>query len=132
MAAQLSKAHVDVGIVTPRIEEALAFYRDLLGFVPVLVLPRPMGDIHVLAAGAALVKLVDVPGAPEGTKGEIDAAGGFRYLTIWVDNLDEVLADCRAAGVHVLAEPHEVAPGTLALLVHDPDGNVVEVLGETG
>ena len=128
MAAQLTKNHVDIGIVTTRIDDALAFYRDLLGFAPVLVLPRETGDIHVLAAGDALVKLWDSPDVAEGPKGEIGAATGFRYLTIWVENQDELVTAARDAGVEVVAEAHEVAPGTIAVLLADPDGNVVEIL----
>ncbi len=131
MAAQLTKNHVDIGIVTTRIHDSLAFYRDLLGFTPVLVLPRSTGDIHLLAAGDALVKLWDSPDAAEGPRGEIGAATGFRYLTIWVDNQDEVVAAARSAGSQVIAEAHEVAPGAMAALVADPDGNVVELLEAT-
>ena len=130
MAAQLTKTLVDIGLVTTRIDEALAFYRDLLGFSPVLVLPRDTGDIHVLAAGEALVKLWDSPDAPEGPRGDIGAATGYRYLTIWVENQDEIVHAAREAGCEVIADAHEVAPGTLAALIGDPDGNVVEVLQE--
>lgn len=132
MAAQLAKARVDIGIVTGRIGASLAFYRDLLGFEPVLVVPRETGDIHVLMAGETLLKIWDVPVAAPGTPGAIGAVTGLRYLSIWVTNQDELLTDLEAAGVDVLGEPHEVAAGTVAALVADPDGNVVEVLQESG
>lgn len=128
MPASLAHAGVDIGIVTSDIDSALHFYRDLLGFRPLMVLPTEFGDLHLLIAGEILVKLADVPDANAGPKGEIPEATGVRYLTFWVSNLDELLAELEAAEVTVLREPFEVVPGAMAFLVHDPDGNVVEFL----
>lgn len=127
MPAALAKPGLDLGIVTADIDAALHFYRDLLGFVPLMVLPVESGDLHLLIAGEVLVKLADVPGAPAGPKGDIPEATGLRYFTFWVTNLDELIAELEAAGVAFVRPPFEIA-GTRGVLVHDPDGNVVEFL----
>jgi len=131
MPAQLARSGADIGIVTADIDAALHFYRDLLGFVPLMVLPVASGDLHLLIAGEVLVKLADVPEAPPSPKGDIPDATGFRYLTFWVTNLQELLAELVAAGVPVVRPPFEVVAGTTALLVADPDGNVVEFLEQS-
>ena len=127
MPADLAKPAFDLGIVTADVEAALHFYRDLLGFVPLGTMSTEMGELHLLIAGEVMVKLVDVADAPVGPKGDIPDATGLRYLTFWVTNLDELLAELIAAGVTVVRPPFEVA-GTTAVLVADPDGNVVEFL----
>lgn len=131
MPAALAKPGLDLGIVTADIEASLHFYRDLLGFVPLMSLPVEEGELHLLIAGEVMVKLMDVPGAPAGPKGGIGDATGLRYLTFWVTNLDELLAELEEAGVAVVRRPFEVA-GTTAVLVADPDGNVVEFLHQPG
>ena len=92
---------------------------------------QPRMLLHLLIAGEVMVKLMDVPGAPAGPTGGIAAATGLRYLTFWVTNLHELLAELEDAGVEVLRKPFEVA-GTTAVLVADPDGNVVEFLHQPG
>lgn len=128
MPAALAKPAFDLGIVTADIEASLHFYRDLLGFQSLMVLPVESGDLHLLIAGEMLIKLADVPGAAPGAKGPIPEATGLRYVTFWVTNLDDLLSELTAAGIEVLQPPFEVVPGTRALLVFDPDGNVVEFL----
>jgi glyoxylase I family protein len=128
MPAALAKPAFDLGIVTADIDASLHFYRDLLGFERLMVLPVESGDLHLLIAGEMLIKLADVADAPAGAKGPIPAATGLRYVTFWVTNLDDLLAELTVAGVEVLQPPFEVIPGTTALLVFDPDGNVVELL----
>jgi len=128
MPAELAKPAFDLGIVTDDIDASVGFYRDLLGFQPLSVLARETGDIHLLIAGEMLVKLVDAPTAAPGPKGAITDATGLRYVTFWVTNLSDLHTELTTAGVRVLREPFEVAPGTTAMLVFDPDGNVVEIL----
>lgn len=128
MPATLTKPAFDLGIVTTDIEESLRFYRDLLGFVPLMVLPLDDGDLHLLIAGEMLIKLKDSSSAARGPKGEIADATGLRYVTFWVSGMNDLLDELRAAGVNVMREPFEVLPNTMAALVTDPDGNVVEFL----
>ncbi len=128
MPAALTKPAFDLGIVTADIEASLRFYRDLLGLVPLMTFPTAGGDLHLLIAGEMMIKLLDSPGSPAGPKGDIPEATGFRYLTFWISNLEELLGELTDAGVEVLRPPFDVAPGTTGLLVLDPDGNVVEFL----
>ena len=129
MPAALAKPAFDLGIVTADIEASLRFYRDLLGFTPLMTLTTDTGELHLLIAGEMLVKLVDVPDAAAGPKGDIPEATGLRYVTFWVTNFTELVAELAAADVPTVRGPFEVA-GTTAILVADPDGNVVEFLSQ--
>src|ERR687896_2475299 len=103
MGVNVAKDAIDLGIVTTNGEAMLAFYRDVLGF-------KHEGDIamehvgikvmHRLWFGKSLIKLVvpvkdpGVPAAPGGIQG----GTGYRYWTMTIHNLDEVLSAVQAAG----------------------------------
>jgi len=132
MTINLAKSAIDLGIVVSDGERALAFYRDVVGFSHEADVPMPLGGggtMHRLWCGDSLIKLVDLNTTPEAD----DAAGivgrqGYRYFTITVSNLDEVVAKCEAAGAPIPVPISEVRPGVRIAMVEDPDGNWVEFL----
>ena len=130
MGVSLRKDSIDLGIVITDSERSLAFYRDLLGFEHEGDIPMPIGDggtMHRLLCGTTLVKLVKFDtDPPAAVPGGITGATGYRYFTMQVDNLEQIAADCREAGVRVLVEPTEIRPGVRIVMVADPDGNWVE------
>ena len=64
--------------------------------------------------------------APESSRGA--PAGG--YLTVVVDDVDQVHKRAKAAGVHVLEAPKDLFYGQRRMLVEDPDGWVVDISSE--
>jgi catechol 2,3-dioxygenase-like lactoylglutathione lyase family enzyme len=133
MGVKVAKDAIDLGIVTTNGEAMLAFYRDVLGF-------EHEGDIamehvgikvmHRLWFGKSLIKLVvpvkdpGVPAAPGGIQG----GTGYRYWTMTIHNLDEVLSAVHAAGRKIVRPRTEVRPGVVIGMVEDPDGNWVEFI----
>jgi catechol 2,3-dioxygenase-like lactoylglutathione lyase family enzyme len=133
MGVKVAKDAIDLGIVTTNGEAMLAFYRDVLGF-------EHEGDIamehvgikvmHRLWFGKSLIKLVvpvkdpGVPAAPGG----IQDGTGYRYWTMTIHNLDEVLSAVQAAGQKIVRPRTEVRPGVVIGMVEDPDGNWVEFI----
>ncbi len=130
MGVSLRKDSIDLGIVITDSERSLAFYRDVLGFEHEGDIPMPIGDggtMHRLLCGTTLVKLVKFDSdPPAAVPGGITGATGYRYFTMQVDNLEEIVGECRNAGARVLIEPTEVRPGVRIVMVADPDGNWVE------
>jgi catechol 2,3-dioxygenase-like lactoylglutathione lyase family enzyme len=127
----LQKSAIDLGIVIQESERSLAFYRDLLGFKHEADTPMPLGSggvMHRLWCGDSMIKLVCFNETPEARppKGGIDGATGYRYWTMQVNNLDEIMRDCEAAGVKVAVPVTELAAGVRIGIVRDPDGNLVE------
>lgn len=95
--------------------EALAFYRDVLGLA---VLPRPDFGFggHWLDAGGGQIHLMRAETVPE----------GGHHLAIRVEDLDAVVAELRTRGVVVGTVPHLPGAGRQAFL-RDPSGNLVEL-----
>jgi catechol 2,3-dioxygenase-like lactoylglutathione lyase family enzyme len=129
--AATTGAGIDLGIVVTDAERALAFYRDALGFEVVGSNPLPGGGtMHRLRCGASTLKLC-APAATPGARapgGDLWAATGFRYFTISVTNIDELVDSLAAAGHTVFRAPTDITPTARIAIVDDPDGNKVEFL----
>ncbi len=131
MAMTLTKQAIDLGIVTTNGAAMLAFYRDLLGLKLQGEMPMPggVGVMHRLLCGDSLIKLVVLPAVPApAAPGGIQGAAGYRYWTITISNLGEMVAACQAAGAKVVMAEREIRPGVRIAIVADPDGNWVEFL----
>jgi predicted enzyme related to lactoylglutathione lyase len=133
MGVKVAKEAIDLGIVTTNGDAMLTFYRDVLGF-------RHEGDIsleqagikvmHRLWCGKSLIKIVvpvKDPKAPPAPRG-ITGGTGYRYWTMTIANLDEVLRAVEAAGHKVVWPRREVRPGVVVAMIEDPDGNWVEFI----
>ena len=130
MGMTITKAAIDLGIVTTNGDAMLAFYRDLLGLVYKGQMPMPGGGtMHRLLCGDSLIKLVVAASLPAAAApGGIQGASGYRYWTITVSNLTETVKACSDAGVTVVWTEREIRPGVRIAMVADPDGNWVEFL----
>lgn len=132
MTIQLSKPSIDLGIVTTNGDAMLAFYRELLGLKYLQATPMPSGRpglMHRMMCGDCMIKLVVLPEVPAKSPPDgIGGASGYRYWTMTVSNLSEIVASCTAAGVKIVIPEREIRPGVRIAMVEDPDGNWVEFL----
>ena len=123
MAVQLDKAGFDLGMVTTNGDAMLEFYRDVLGFRFEATLNMEAVGIqamHRVWADQSLLKIVvPVKDVPPGKDGGMMGGTGMRYFTLTVTNLDEVLADCEAAGAKIIWPRREVRPGVNVGMVED-------------
>lgn len=129
MTVQLTKDSIDLGIVARNGAEMVAFYRDVIGLVEEPDTPFPGGGVmHRLRCGTSLIKVVVPEPAPaqQPPTGPIPNASGYRYWTMMVSNLREMVEACEAAGRPVVVPIREVRPGVTIAIVEDPDGNLVE------
>jgi len=123
---------VDVGLVSA--SDALAdFYERALRLERLEPRVFPFATIHRLACGPVTVKVMvpdeapaaSPPAAPFWTR------DGFRYLTLWVDDLDGLAAAWSSAGGTVSMAPTEIRPGVRSALLADPDANVLEAMEDS-
>ena len=130
MGANLTKDSIDLGIVTNDPAASIAFYRDVLGFEDLGEFPMPGGSMQRLQCGSSTIKIVSMKKAPPASAppGGIGGGTGYRYWTMSVSNLPEIVAACEAAGVKVAIPITELRPGVTIAMVEDPDGNWVEFL----
>jgi predicted enzyme related to lactoylglutathione lyase len=131
MGIALAKPAIDLGIVTTNGEAMLTFYRDLLGLTYLRSMPMPggSGTMHQMMCGDSMIKLVVLDSVPTpAAPGGIPGAAGYRYWTITLSNITEMMASCVAAGAKVAMKERELRPGIRIAIVEDPDGNWVEFL----
>ncbi len=135
MSVQLAKSAVDLGIVIRDSERSLSFYCDLLGLDHVADSPMPIGGggtMHRVQCGESLLKLVCLDAAPPAAAGGgIPGALGYRYVTLIVSNLDDIMQACADADVTVAVPVNEIRTGVRIGIVEDPDGNWVEFVEMT-
>ena len=130
MSVNLTKDSIDLGIVTNDPTASIAFYRDVLGFEDLGEFPMPGGSMQRLQCGSSTIKIVSLKRAPEAgaPPGGIGGGTGYRYWTMSVSNLPEIVAACEAAGAKIAIPITELRPGVTIAMVEDPDGNWVEFL----
>jgi predicted enzyme related to lactoylglutathione lyase len=130
MALALTKRAIDLGIVTTNGEAMLKFYRDIVGLPYLREMKMPGGGLmHQLACGDSVIKVVIVDALPaKAAPGGVRGANGYRYWTMTVSNLTDVLASCASSGCKIAVKETEIRPGVKIGMVEDPDGNWVEFL----
>jgi catechol 2,3-dioxygenase-like lactoylglutathione lyase family enzyme len=122
---------VEVGLVSED-DRLVDFYVDAIGATRLEPRVFPFATVHRMALGSVNLKVMvpaERPAAPTPAEQFHDIAG-LRYLTFWVDDLDDLAARWAAAGGTVVRPPAELRPGVRFALLADPDGNAVEALQE--
>ena len=145
---------IDLGLVVTDLEKSLEFYKKVVGFSEREgfevggKFPKQVGltdgsplAIRVLTLGeeesATKLKLMQVASQKPAIKIKqpfIHTISGFSYLTIFVKDVDLVIRNAGKQGY----KPHAQSPQTLPkglpqdiclLMLKDPDGNFVEIVG---
>ena len=109
-----------VGIAVRALDEILPFYRDVLGLPEVPLDDADGARIAGLAAGDSLVELLEAqsPDSPIG-KFVSRRGPGIHHICFAVDDLDDALARCRAAGVRLIDDtPRLGAEGKRIAFLH--------------
>jgi lactoylglutathione lyase len=127
MVAKINSDGIEIGIFVRDAERSLAFYRDVLGLEYLGDLTFPGHHMWRFQAGKSVVKLLEKTPTPDAANPAGDATG-FRYLSLFVSNLDELVADVEAAGCEVIIPVTEFQPGSRFAFVGDPEGNRLELL----
>lgn len=109
-----------VGVAVRGLEDAVAFYRDVLGLAPRAPQTHDGATILVLEAGGAAVELLasSDPASPIG-RYLARHGPGIHHLCFRVPDLDAALARCRAAGYRLIDEvPRPGADGHRVAFLH--------------
>ena len=109
-----------IGIAVRALADSVPFYRDVLG-LPVVPLDDADGaSIIGLAAGESLVELLEPREAGTPVAKFLDSRGpGIHHICFAVDDLDDALARCRAAGIRLIDQtPRVGADGKRIAFLH--------------
>ena len=134
----LSHPTVDIAITCSNFAASLDFYHNKLGFEIVLDLEipddlardvglAPTGFRQVrLKAGNTLIKLMDIESPPPTPTGEFSA--GVRWLTFFVEDIQQTVKDLKQNGVEFLSEPISAPDAPGVVCAPDPDGILIELV----
>ena len=135
---KLSHPTVDIAITCSNFEKSLDFYHNKLGFEIVLDLEipenlaqniglAPSGFRQVrLKAGRTLIKLMDIESPPSTPSDQFSA--GVRWLTFFVEDIDESVKNLKQNGVEFLSEPISAPDAAGVVCAKDPDGILIELV----
>lgn len=133
----LSHPTVDIAITCSNFEASLDFYHNKLGFEIVLDLEipddlardvglAPTGFRQVrLKAGNTLIKLMDIESPPTPTS---EFSAGVRWLTFFVEDIQQTVKDLKQNGVEFLSEPISAPDAAGVVCAPDPDGILIELV----
>jgi methylmalonyl-CoA/ethylmalonyl-CoA epimerase len=113
-----SIAHI--GIAVRGLDDSRMFYRDILGLPEVPLDNADGAAIAGLAAGPALVELLE-PLDPDSPIGKFIAkrGPGLHHVCFAVDDLDVTLTRCRDAGIRLIDQtPRRGAEGKRVAFLH--------------
>ena len=134
----LSHSTVDIAITCSNFAESLDFYHNKLGFEIVLDLEipddlardvglAPIGFRQVrLKAGNTLIKLMEIESPPPKPTDEFSA--GVRWLTFFVEDIQQTVKDLKQNGVEFLSEPISAPDAGGVVCAADPDGILIELV----
>lgn len=150
-----SRPSIDIGVVVADMQQSLTFYSNAIGFREIegfsmpgrlaqdigLTSGKPL-SVRVLVLDeekcAAKLKLIEIPHAENDVKNEpepvVESRQGFQYITIFVSDIDRAMERLKQAGVEPASDGpvqlgHESPAEVFVMLVYDPDGNLVELVG---
>ncbi len=134
----LSHPTIDIAITCSDFEASLDFYHNKLGLEIVLELEipdnlargvglAPTGFRQVrLKAGNTLIKLMDIESPPPTPADGFSA--GVRWLTFFVENIQETVETLKQNGVEFLSDPISAPDAGGVACAKDPDGILVELV----
>lgn len=131
MGINVQKPAIDIGIIAKDIDAMMKFYGESLGLELEATIPMPGGGaMNRFKVGDSIIKVIELdPAAPaEAPPGGIRGASGYRYWTIHVPNLEEVVNRINSGGYKVVVPAKVIREGITIAIVADPDGNWVELL----
>ena len=131
------------GLVVKDLDEALEFYRDVLGLEGVRVGEREGGKISQVVGyenthlRSALLKIGDgnlleliqyISPAPHGRQSEERAILGAGHVAFNTDDIWATYEDICKRGAVPLNPPTDVTPGSFGCYFQDPEGNWLEIV----
>jgi lactoylglutathione lyase len=118
-------------VTAPDYDEALRFYRDVLGMPEEEAISGPQGRVTILDAGRATLELADPPQADYIDEVEVGrrVAGHIR-VALEVDASEGATAAAEAAGAEVLARPTRTPWNSLNARLYAPAGLQLTLFSE--
>ncbi|MGQ9524274.1 MAG: VOC family protein [Armatimonadota bacterium] len=117
-----------VGVFTPNLERAEAFYTQVLG-LPVVGRLRGNGmNIAFIDIGGTRLELIE---SKDRTEPAPPTFSGLGHIALEVDDVDAVYRDLAAKGVEFHVPPTDAGHGIRLAFFRDPDGLELELFRQS-
>lgn len=146
--SEFSHPGISVGNVVEDLEQSVKFYTEVIGMIQTGSFSvdkekaKELGLTDKYTLDVTVLKLEDSPNATEwklmslGTKANhpkqkwMSDDTGMQYITIFVNHLNPLIERCKKHNVKILSgEPSSLGDGKFFILVQDPDGTFIELIG---
>jgi methylmalonyl-CoA/ethylmalonyl-CoA epimerase len=110
-----------IGVAVQEIEEALKFWRDIMGIElhHVEEVQSQHAKVAFLPVGDTEIELVQPTSDASGlAKFVAEKGGGMHHLCLEVDNVVSYMQELKAKGVRLLSEEPSVLPGRKMVFIH--------------
>jgi lactoylglutathione lyase len=129
----MSVRQLRVVVTAEDYDEALRFYRDVLGLAELGAFSGEHGDVTILDAGRATLELSDPAHAEFIDEVEVGArVAGHIRIAFEIEDAAETTLRLAAAGARVLAEPTPTPWGSLNSRLEAPAGLQLTLFQEPG
>jgi glyoxylase I family protein len=125
-----------VGLTVANLERSVAWYREALGFQAELefALPGEARGAMLGTEAGARIELFEVAGAAAGMSWADPPTAmrtlGFGHVALETEDLDGAYTRACEAGARRVWDPRQSPePGRRMAFLHDPDGNLIELIG---
>lgn len=144
---QFARTTIDIGLVVSDVDKAAKFYTQALGFTETgsfdvaaqmasdtaLTDSKPF-KVRTFNLGkeptATNLKIMQIAGSKTVDNRHIGSSLGFRYLTVFVADLTKTIEQLKPLQVAPVKPPYHLSGSNNHLiLVKDPDGNIIELIG---
>ena len=146
--SEFTQPGISIGNVVEDLEKSVKFYTEVIGMTKTGGFSvdkenaKELGLTDKYDLNVTVLKLEDSPNAPEwklmsiGTKANhpkqkwMSDDTGMQYITLFVNHLNPFIERCKQHNVKILSdEPSTLADGRSFILVQDPDGTFIELIG---
>ncbi len=120
-----------VAIIVRNIEQALAFYRDILGITPRAIKEIPTEQVRIAflpmgGPGGSEIELIEPTNPDSSLARFLEKRGeGLHHICLEVDDIDAALVDMQAKGAPVLDKQPRLAAEGRAVFLHPRGTNGV-------
>lgn len=124
MKANMPRRIDHVAIIVHNIEQALAFYRDILGITPREIKEVPTEQVRIAflpmgGPGGSEIELIEPTNPDSSLARFLEKRGeGLHHICLEVDNIDFALAGMQAKGAPVLDTQPRLAAEGRAIFLH--------------
>ena len=145
---EFSSPVIQIGVVAEDLEKSLDFYTRIIGMTQTggfKVEGKKAKNLGLSDGRELDVKVLKLADSPQATEWKLMSFGtpashprskyvhhdtGVQYITIFVKHLDPFIDRIKKAGIDILSEePSQIGENNYFILIQDPDGTFVELIG---